>query len=529
MNGYFQIDIRSDGAFLIVHQPTGEDDEHVRVDEVCAYLSDIGVKTIDKDVIYEILSGSDEVCEGRISVLFREEQAARIAIDVSEDKMKAFGKIFPPSVGGPKLNVEDLMDQISRAKVRFGVLEEAIKEAVEKEAYNTEFVIAEGKEPVQGVDGRIEYYFETEKNLAPRLNEDGTVDYHDLNMISHISEGELLAKLYPDDPGENGMNVMGEVLRPKKVKKVKLAYGNNIEINEDKTELRSMVTGHASLTNGKVFVSNVYQVPADVDTTTGDIDFEGSVEIKGNVNSGFSVRSGGDITIGGVVEGAKLEAKGKIVIANGIHGMGRANIYAGGSIAAKFIENATVYSDESVNADSILHSNVYALYDVRVKGKKGFIVGGNIQAGVSIETQTLGSAMGATTVVEVGVNPRERARVTELQMLIKRTNEEIAKIEPTITAAGKKIGLGEKFPPEKMQIIQQLSRRYQTLKSELKEYEEEFSQFKTDPEANRRAQVEVKGDAFPGVSVIISDVSKTLAEKRSGCKFVRQDGDIKII
>ena len=202
---------------------------------------------------------------------------------------------------------------------------------------------------------------------------------------------------------------------------------------------------------------------------------------------------------------------------------------AGGSIAAKFIENATVYSDESVNADSILHSNVYALYDVRVKGKKGFIVGGNIQAGVSIETQTLGSAMGATTVVEVGVNPRERARVTELQMLIKRTNEEIAKIEPTITAAGKKIGLGEKFPPEKMQIIQQLSRRYQTLKSELKEYEEEFSQFKTDPEANRRAQVEVKGDAFPGVSVIISDVSKTLAEKRSGCKFVRQDGDIKII
>ena len=57
--------------------------------------------------------------------------------------------------------------------------------------------------------------------------------------------------------------MQGREIKPKQVRSLQLEYGNNIRVSEDKTELYSEVTGHASLVNGKVFVSDVYEVPAD--------------------------------------------------------------------------------------------------------------------------------------------------------------------------------------------------------------------------------------------------------------------------
>lgn len=80
--------------------------------------------------------------------------------------------------------------------------------------------------------------------------------------------------------------------------------------------------GHVSLVEGKVFVSDVYEVE-NVDLSTGNIDFEGSVQVNGNVSSNFVIRAGGNVIISGVVEGAYIEAGGNIIIARGMNGMAR--------------------------------------------------------------------------------------------------------------------------------------------------------------------------------------------------------------
>ena len=54
-------------------------------------------------------------------------------------------------------------------------------------------------------------------------------------------------------------------------------------LNEDGCQLLSLVDGHVSLISGSIFVSNNYEIPADVDTSTGDISFEGTVMVRGNV------------------------------------------------------------------------------------------------------------------------------------------------------------------------------------------------------------------------------------------------------
>ena len=84
-------------------------------------------------------------------------------------------------------------------------------------------------------------FFNTNKNLQPKRNEDGSVDYKELNTISHIQKGDLLARLIKEDPGKSGKNVLGEEIRPRTVRVERLEFGNNITANEDRTEIYSDV------------------------------------------------------------------------------------------------------------------------------------------------------------------------------------------------------------------------------------------------------------------------------------------------
>ena len=47
----------------------------------------------------------------------------------------------------------------------------------------------------------------------------------------------------------------------------------------------------------------VYVVPGDVDFSTGNIDFIGSVKVMGSVRNGFSVKAEGNVEIMGRLEG----------------------------------------------------------------------------------------------------------------------------------------------------------------------------------------------------------------------------------
>lgn len=528
MNGYFQLDIRTDGTYLKVYSPT-DGGEAVSYEEVSRYLTYVHAETKNAKILHDVITGESDALECYLTEPLPYEETEMVVVRMSEDRMQAIARFYPPSTNGKLLDDSDIKNVLTQERIRYGIKDEVISEFRAHPNYCMDYVIAEGDPVVQGENSWIEYFFDTQKNATPKLKEDGRVDYHDLNMIARVEAGQLLAKLHVGKPGIPGRTVGDEVVKPQNVKMEKLSYGNKIECSEDKTEIYSTVTGHVCLLNDKIFVSDVYEVPADVDNSTGDIDYEGSIEIRGNVNSGFHVHAGGDIVIGGVVEGAHIEAGGKIIIKGGIHGMSKAVVHSGSTLTARFIENAEAYSDESINADSIIHSNVAALCDIRVLGKKGFIAGGTVHAGVSIQTQTLGSEMGVITMAEVGVDPKKKARSKELADLIRNTKKELEKIEPTIMMVGKKVAEGTVLPPEKMQFLQTLAKQYQALKIDLNNYENEYLQIDNALEASSAANILVKGTVYPGVSVMISDVGKTMAEKRCSCKFVKRSGEIAII
>lgn len=267
---------------------------------------------------------------------------------------------YPPAETGRNITLEDIQDELAHEKIVYGIDENMVNALLREREYCTEYLIGKGTPPTIGKDAKIEYYFSTNQSLKPKHNEDGSVNYHELNIISKVEKDQLIARLIPAVPGQPGHDVFGNELKPREVQSLRLSYANNIYVSDDGTELYSGVTGHASLVQGKVFVSGVYEVPADVDNSIGDINYPGNVSVKGNVKSGFVIHADGDIVVEGVVEGAELYAGGQIIVKRGIHGMGKGLLSAKGNVVIKFIEGATVKSGGYIETESIIQSKVSA-------------------------------------------------------------------------------------------------------------------------------------------------------------------------
>ena len=194
-NGYFKLDMRDAGVFLVVYSPTGSG-KPVDVKEVMAYLDEKNFSKYDLKEVNRIVNTtqeSEEVYIGEWNGIYENEM---MEVTVSSDKMLAFCRFYAPSNGGKLMTVEDIISDLRLQKIVVGIQGEEIKRFLEERQYCTNYILAKGIPPVNGTDAKIEYFFNTNPNLKPKKNEDGTVDYHELNTISRVEKGQMLAKLH---------------------------------------------------------------------------------------------------------------------------------------------------------------------------------------------------------------------------------------------------------------------------------------------------------------------------------------------
>lgn len=528
-NGYFQIGCTSGGTIVKLIQPENGG-RAVRPQDIANYLAMHGIN-YDAGLLTKGIQAAAAAAKHEFLFLVNKELVSEIresyVLDVSPDRMKAVVQFYPPSMKGGRMDAAEFVNDLRHQGIVFGIKEKEIEAFFAHPQYMTPFVAAQGEEPRQGTDARIEYYFETDLQAKPTLSEDGSVDFFNLNTISHCKKGDVLAKLFPEDEGDPGKNICGETVRPRNVKKEHLKYGRNIMLSPDHLSMVSQVAGHVMLVEDKVFVSDILEVE-NVDTATGNIEYEGSVQINGNVVTNFSVKAKGNVEVRGVVEGAVIEAEGNIVIARGMNGMGKGHLTAGGNVVAKYLENATVKADGYVSTESILHSSVMAGTEINVTGKRGFITGGKVSAMNLIHVKTLGSQMGADTIVEVGVDPTIKLRMKELQKLIVEQKKAIEASHPILTATMQKLQNGVKLKPEQIQHFQKMLKEENAKKQELEDALQEMEQLQERLNEESAAKVEVTGEVFPGTKICIGDVSMVVKNPMSHCKFVKAEGDVKM-
>lgn len=525
MNAYFQICDRGGKCALRLY-PATEGGEGIRREELVEYLQVKNILYDPKDLL-NALTGLSEVIEVPTQTPFKFADGEFVKITISPDNMTVIARIIAPFAGGASMPKNEFIRELTSRGVKYGADDEAIDSLMKNKKYCTDIIVATGLPAKQGSDAEIEYFFNTNPKIRPTLNEDGSVDFFNLNTINHCKKGELLARLTPAVVGQAGINVKGERIRPRDVRSMVLKYGHNIEINETKTELYSMVDGHVSYVEGKVFVSNVLVVE-NVDNSVGNIDYDGSVRVNGNVCENFTVKAGGSIEVRGVVEGAYLEAGGNIIIARGMNGMHKGVLKSNGNIISKFIENATATAYGYVETESIIHSNVIAGTEVHVNGKRGMISGGRVCASLSISVKNLGSGMGSDTIVEVGVDANTKQKVVALQKEITEINKQLATINPVLDGAKQKLQMGQKMTPDQLQQIQKLAILGKKQTERLNECVTELESYQDIMEADSQGQIIVTGDVFPGTKICIGDVSMVVKGAMKYCRFIKEAGDVKM-
>jgi uncharacterized protein (DUF342 family) len=311
-------------------------------------------------------SGSDEAPEY---------EGPSFTILVSEDQMRAW--LLNSSLEfDTVLTREEVDADLGSLGVSFGISEILLERALTRPLV-VPWQIAQGVAPVDGDNGSIEYKFKTYLGLTDEeMEELNTVDWYELFAHDQTFSGETLVEAVPATEGTMGHTVLGADLPQTPGEPIDLAAlaGENTEI--DGNFLKATVSGEPVLNGEKVEVAEVMEVPDDVDFSTGNIRFPGSVEVKGGVRPGFTMEVRDNLTVGGSVEGAHLAAAGDLLV-----------------------------------GEDIVRSNVGVLGKITVAGR-GRIVGGRVSAGTAIHAKSIGAPTGVRTIVAVG-NPGSEAKTVE--------------------------------------------------------------------------------------------------------------------
>lgn len=522
-NGYFRLVSCTDGYGVALYQPKGGGEE-IGIEELAEYLD--GIKAgYERKRLEMIILGEEDGCY-RLGSGPCPPVPETYRLTVSEDGMFASARFIPPSETGARITFDDFLKDLRFRNITYGIKVDALQEHFQSDSdYCTDIVVAKGKEPVQGQDARIEYNFNTELHRRPAQREDGSVDYFHMTTINHCRKGQELARIIPESPGENGYDVYGQPIRPREVKRATLKFGRNIELSEDKHVIRSLVDGHVTLVDDKVFVSDVYEVK-NVDVSTGNLEFDGSIEISGDVAANFEVKAGGNVIINGLVEGARIIAGGNIIIAKGMNGMGKGYLKAGGDVVVKFLENARVVTGGYVETEAILHSRVSAGNEVRVEGRKGIIVGGYVQAGTRISAKVIGASMGASTILEVGVNPLIKTQYNNMQKNITDNTKTVKNAEVILANFKDKLKKGFQYNESQVKYMKSVAKLVEEKGAELEQMNRRMEKLRAMMETQKQAEVVVNDEIFPGTTIIIGEASKTIQTSYHYCKFMKERGEV---
>lgn len=530
-NAFFQLIQKDDGMYLKAY-PEVDGGEKLSVEDVLNYLDKKNLRDVDSGIVKYFVEDANS---GKKDVLVKVLDGKQIPEKefglVSIDKKGYLAKIrlYPPSDKGARLSTSELKNLIEQNGVKYGIIEKNIEIALKARLYCMDILVAKAKLPVSGSDAEIVYSFNAEKTLKPTMSEDGSVDFHKLDMIESVKEGQLLATLIPIDYGEPGKDVYGNMIRPKKVRNKRLRHGKNVHLSDDKLQMYSDVSGNVTLVNDMVFVTDTYTIEGDVGPSTGDIDYDGAVEVKGNVITGYTVKATGDITVNGAVEGAMLISEGKIVLKRGMQGMGKGVMEAKGDVISNFIESATVKSGGAIYTDAIMHSNISANGDVIVNGKRGLIAGGSVKTTTKIETKVAGSTMGTQTELEVGFDTTLGERYRNIEKHIDQMTDEKDSIVKNLKILQKRMQTKGKLEPEKMKLIKEGTERIKVIDQTIEEETEAYERI--DEEMQRTSdggKVRVENIAYPGVKIVISNISTFVHTETHRCTFIREGADIRV-
>ncbi len=470
--------------------------------------------------------------------IIAQKKDAQIHFECDEDFMTAFATVSPP-YGGRDLDENLLNVALADAGIYKECCNSKIIEKILSEKTADHVKIAEGIIPKDGEDAAFEALVKEVEYSSPKESKTGKIDLREVISFTLVEAGVPLMKRTPAKQGINGRNVKGQVIP---------AYEGDdtpfdeklpgVEISQDDPDLLiSSCKGHPVILARGVRVDNTIVVN-NVDMSTGNIDYDGSILVKGEVKAGMKISVTGDIIVKGVVTKATLNAKNNITIECGAIGSDPSKdgeespptvLKAGGNIQAQYINLADIHAGRDIIVrEYISHCTTSAKQKVLVgqAGGKGRIFGGECYGQAGIFANSIGANGGIKTMITVGT-PAHQTK--QLEQLIKNNNnrqeqsdslaamlkkyEEAFIADPTDLEKGHKAEAIKKVMADIQHDIDKMSNTINKIKRIFKD--------------SNKAEVSVAKSTYPNVQITINGADFHIRQESKGGIFVKQGADIR--
>lgn len=447
----------------------------------------------------------------------------RLTARISDDYYKAYFSIEFDE-GDYTVGPEEVKELLKQKNIVFGINESLLASICSEKRNVIDELIAEGIPHEHGLDAEVEYKQDVDAKIKPQVLDDGRVDFKNIGFVKMVKKGDILAEKKPATAGTIGTTVTGKNLRGKNGKDKRLKTGKNVTLSKDGLKVIAEIDGSLDVESDKISVLNLLEINSDIGIETGNINFKGQVIIHGNVTDGHRVVCDEDLVINGVVEGAYLEAGGSITISRGIQGHNQAEIICGKNLVVNFINSAKVKTGGFIESGAIMNSIVKADGDIIVKSKKGVIVGGEVISKRNIEATTVGSHLGVTTVVKLGVDIDIIDELKALTLEVKESMDMHSKLEKSLKLLKVKL---EAHPSDEKtkQMYVKYSKNFVLIDEELSKKRERLKII-NELVNNVKGSFLKSGTIYPGTRVKIGNQNYYVKKELIRVAIKKIDGDI---
>ena len=526
---YVPVEERSDGVYIKVTRAAAAD---LKVDLIVKALQSALVTNFDVARIQEIVQHARGAFE-RIGPIFEfyNPEIERY-VDVGITPMKAVMKLNSMCLtDNVKPTTGAIIYCLNKKGVRYGIKTDIVGSVVHDVIFDKEVVIAEGKNPIAGQDAKVAMEVDIDHNFRPQEKTDGTVDYRNINTITLIKNGQIIAKKVPASKGEPGWSVTGQEIAPNPGNDVKFTGGKNTRISDDGIYLLSTKNGFIYKEGEVIHVGDVLPIPKDVDFSVGNIKYTGDVHIKGGVMPGFTVETEGNVLINGQVESARvLSRNGNVEIQKGIIGKGDTFVSAKNGIKTEFVQEAVLGSEGTININKFCIHTEATCNIFEMKEPHSNLIGGAIRAFTHIEAYQVGNEKGVVTTLSL-VDKNElvnREKLKELDALQKKLSQAL---EPVKKQLKTKAAILKKMGNTSDRMAEELKKwlnMYNDLTLKMKYVDKNMADVKEKLKNPTTCDgyIKILGDIFPGSTVSFFGVAKTIKVTMTNKTFRMKDGSV---
>ncbi|MCD8349203.1 MAG: FapA family protein [Planctomycetaceae bacterium] len=457
--------------------------------------------------------------------VFQERTSDReIVLVVTPDRMRAYMRIIPtPDYSG--ITREDVEAVLAAAGVKHGIAQSGIDLLLaiqnSPEPYNGFFQVARGDPMRTGEDASIEFHVQP-TSMDPRYdeNDDGGIDFKQLNLIENCFAGQRVASIIPPGPGRPGVDVFGDEITPQPGQPVMVQPGPGILMSSNGRDFTSEIEGRLVFDDNVLSISPLLEIARDIDYSIGNVDFVGKVTIKGSLLDGFYINAKRGVELHGDVGAGRITSEGDVKITGGIKGKNAAIITCR-NLEARYIDDATVEASGDVTATKeIINSSVKSLGRVTTSGA---IIGGVVCGFQGVEADTLGSEMGVTTWVMSGLDWTEENRKDEIRGQLAEYLDRVQSAKVLLDPLFSSTEITARLGSEQKSMLADLVSELRDLRELMSELLEERARIDARDQIGIVNQINVRKMLYMGVNTRFSEVDGAIKDAVKGPVTVLQD------